>query len=86
MLFWHFAHKEADQTWFVLQETWHTTLFDICYCVEVVRFENNSHMLDITCSVAIFWIFMLFWHIVHKVAQNWFVLQETMYTTLFGIY
>ena len=31
-----FAHKVA-QTWFVLHETWHTTLFGIYYCVEVVR-------------------------------------------------
>ena len=30
-----FVHKIA-QTWFVLHETWHTTLFGIYYCVEVV--------------------------------------------------
>ena len=43
-----FAHKVA-QTWFVLKETWHTTLFGIYYCVEMVRIENYSHMLEITC-------------------------------------
>ena len=41
-------HKVA-QTWFVLHETWHTTLFGIYYSVEVVRIENNSDMLEITC-------------------------------------
>ena len=47
-VFLTFAHKVA-QTWFVLHETWHTTLFGIYYCVEVVRILNHSHMLDITC-------------------------------------
>ena len=42
-----FAHKVA-QTWFVLHENWHTTLFGIYYSVEVVRIENHSHMLKIT--------------------------------------
>ena len=42
-----FAH-EVDQTSFVLHETLHTTLFGICYCVEVVRIENNSNILEIT--------------------------------------
>ena len=43
-----FAHKVA-QTWFDLHETWHTRLFGIYYCVEVVRFKNHCHMLEITC-------------------------------------
>ena len=43
-----FAHKVA-QTWFVLHETWHTTLFGIYYFVEVVRIEKYSHMLEIMC-------------------------------------
>ena len=42
-----FANKVA-QNWFVLQETWHITLFSICDCVEVVKIENHSHMLEIT--------------------------------------
>ena len=42
------AHKVA-QTWFVLQETWHKTLFGIYYCVKVVKIENHSHMLEIKC-------------------------------------
>ena len=41
-----FSHKMV-QTWFVLNETWHTTLFGIYYCVEMVRIQNNSHMLEI---------------------------------------
>ena len=43
-----FAPKVAH-TWFILHETWHTTLYGIYYCVEVVRFENHSQMLEITC-------------------------------------
>ena len=43
-----FAHKIA-QTWLALNETWHTKLFGINYCVKVVRIENLSHMLEITC-------------------------------------
>ena len=46
--FGHFAHK-VTQTWFVLHETWHTTLFSRYYCIEAVRIENPSHMLEITC-------------------------------------
>ena len=42
-----FAHKVA-QTWFILHETWHTTLFGISYCAEVVRIVNYSHILNIT--------------------------------------
>ena len=47
-LFGTFVHKVA-QTWFFLHETWHTILFGIYYCVEVVRNENHSNMLEITC-------------------------------------
>ena len=47
-VFGTFADKVA-QTWFVLHETKHTTLFGIYYCVEVVRIENHSHVLEITC-------------------------------------
>ena len=36
----------VPQTWFVLHEIWHTTLFGIYYCVEVVIIENPSHMLQ----------------------------------------
>ena len=43
-----FAHKEA-QTWYILHETWHTTLFGIYYCVELVRIQNHSDMLEISC-------------------------------------
>ena len=43
-----FGHKVV-QTWFILQETWHITLFLIYYCVEVVRIKSYSHMLEINC-------------------------------------
>ena len=45
-----FADKVA-QTWYVLHETWHTTLFCIYHYVEVVRIENHTHMLELTCQV-----------------------------------
>ena len=56
-----FGPKVA-QTWFVLHETWHTTLFGIYYCVEVVQNENHCQMQEITCYVAILCVFKLFWH------------------------
>ena len=73
-------------TWFVLHKTWHTTLFDIYYCVEVVQIVNNSHMLEITCLVAILGFLSVFGTFVHNVAQTWFVLHENWHTTLFRIY
>ena len=45
-------HKVA-QTLLYLHEPWHTTLFGIFYCVEVVRIEIRSHLLEITWYVAI---------------------------------
>ena len=42
-----FAHKVA-QTWFVLHETLHTTIFGMYYCVEVVRSENHNYIIEIT--------------------------------------
>ena len=65
-----------------MHKTWDTTLFDIYYCVEVVQIVNHSHMLEITCLVAILSVFGTF---VHNVAQTWFVLHETYQTTLFRI-
>ena len=47
-VFGTFSHKVV-QNWFVLHETWHTKLFGIYSCVEMVRIENQSHMLEITC-------------------------------------
>ena len=47
-VFASFAHQVA-QTWFVLHETWHRTLFGVYYCVEMVRTENYSQMLEIMC-------------------------------------
>ena len=43
-VFGTFADKVA-QTFFVLHETWHTTVFGIYYCVEMVKIQNKSHML-----------------------------------------
>ena len=42
------GHKVA-QTWFVLHATWYITVFGLHYYVEVVRKENHSQMLEITC-------------------------------------
>ena len=69
-----------------MHETWHTTLFGTYYGVEMVRIQNNSHLLEITCYVAILWVFKFFGTFAHKVVQTWFVLDETWHTTLFGIY
>ena len=77
---------QVAQTWIVLHETSHTTLFGTYYYAEVVRIENQSHMLEITCQVPILRIFKRFCHFCAKVAQTWFVLRETWHTTLFGIY
>ena len=35
-VFGTFSYKVV-QTWFVCHETWHTTLFGICYSIEKVR-------------------------------------------------
>ena len=39
-----FKHKIVH-IWFVWHETWYTTQFGIYCIVEMVRIENNSHML-----------------------------------------
>ena len=36
--------QKVAQTWFVLHETWQTTLCGIYHCVKMVRIENHSHM------------------------------------------
>ena len=46
-IFGTFTHKVA-QTWLFLNETWHTTLFGIYFCVKVVVIVNHSLMLEIT--------------------------------------
>ena len=76
---------KVDQTWFVLRETWRTTLFGKYYFVEVVLIKNHGHMQDITCQDAIYLLLSFFCTFVHKVAQIWFVLHETWHTTLLGI-
>ena len=43
-----FAHKKS-LTWYVLHETWRTTVFGIYDCVEVIGIEKDIHMLEITC-------------------------------------
>ena len=69
-----------------MHETWHTTLFGTYYGVEMVRIQNNSHLLEITCYVVFLWVFKFFGTFAHKVVQTWFVLHQTWHTTLFGIY
>ena len=43
-----FSHKVV-QTWFVWHRKWYTILFDIYNGAEMVRVENISHILEITC-------------------------------------
>ena len=43
----NFAHKVA-QTWIVLYEIWHSILFGVYYCVEVVIILNHRYILNIT--------------------------------------
>ena len=42
---------KVAKTWFVWHETWHTKLFGIYCCFEVVNIVKNSHMFEITCKV-----------------------------------
>ena len=65
-VFCTFAHIVA-QTWFVLHETWHTTLFGIYYCVEVVRIENHCRILEIMCYVSILRVLSFFGTFAYKV-------------------
>ena len=74
------------QTWFVWQEAWHTTLFWIYYCLEIVRVQDNSHMREITCGVSFLKFFKLFHTFSHKVVKTVFVVHETGHTTKFAIY
>ena len=82
-VFGTFLHKVVP-TWFFWNETWHTIQFVICYCVEMVRIENNRHMLEITSDVAFLRLFSVFGILSHQVVQTWFVWHETWNTTLFG--
>ena len=72
LAFLAFLHIKVAQTRFVSHETWHTTLFGIYFCVEVVRVVTHSHILEITCEVAILSIFSGFCTFAHKAAQTWF--------------
>ena len=47
-VFGTFLHKVVQSS-FVLHATLHTTLFGIYYSGELLRIENTSHMLEITC-------------------------------------
>ena len=49
----------------------------------MVRIENQSHMLEITCLVTILNIFDTF---SHNVVQTWFVWHENRHNTLFRIF
>ena len=56
-----FADKEG-KTWFVLDETWHTILFGIYDCVEVVRIEVVWHTM-LSCDFIGFKAFLALSHI-----------------------
>ena len=78
--------NKVVQTWFVLDENWHSVLFGIYYCVKMVRIENNSRMLEITCYVSFLRFFKHLLTFSHKVVQTWFVFYETWHTRVIGIY
>ena len=68
-LFGIFVHKVAH-TWFVLHETLHTILFGMNYCVEVVRNENDSNMIEITCYVGILLVLKPIWNFLAQSSSN----------------
>ena len=74
-----FAHKVA-QAWCVLQETSHTTLFGIYYCVELLELKIILICYKLRAK------FLFYEFLKHKVDQTLFVLHETWQTKLFGIY
>ena len=51
----------------------------------MVRIENNSHMLEITCYVPFKGFFSVYGTFSDKVVRTWFVWHETWNTSLFGI-
>ena len=70
-----------------MHETWHTILFGINYCVEVVTIKSHSHILEkLRVKLRFYGFLSLFGTFVHKVAQTWCVFRETLHTTLFGVY
>ena len=69
-----------------MHESWHTTLFSIFYCVEVVRNENHSHMQKLRVKLRLYGFLSFFASFARKVNQTWFLLHETWHTTLFSIY
>ena len=50
----------------------------------MVRIVNHSHMLEITCYVAIKRVLSFFGNFAHKVDQTWFVFHKIWHTTLFS--
>ena len=57
-------------TWFIWHKISNTILFDICYCAEMLNFEKNSHMLEITCKVAFLRLFKVFSNFLAKLSSN----------------
>ena len=57
------------------------------YSFEIIRFEKNCHMLEISCEVAFLRFFKLFFETYSlKGVQIWFVWNEIWHTTLDNIY
>ena len=46
-VFSNFSRKMV-QTWFVCHETWHTSLFGLFYCFEMVSYQKEKYLLEIT--------------------------------------
>ena len=51
----------------------------------MVRIENNSHMLEITCYVAFLIFLRVFGTFLLEVVKNSFFWHETYFTTLFVV-
>ena len=63
MLFFGTYSLKVVQIWFVWNEIWHTALGNIYYCFEMVRFENNSPKVEITCKIAFLRFLTVFWYV-----------------------
>ena len=64
-------------------------LFAMYYCVEIVRIENNSHMLGNAFKIAFFRFLKFFFFFCCyslKGVEIWFVGHETWNTTVFAMY
>ena len=77
-------YQKVVENWFFSHESGHTTLFGICYCVEMVRIENDSHMLEITCYVATLRVLSFFGAFAQKLDQTWYTKNDSLNLVYFA--